>query len=306
MAGPFLLRIRRPAQPQAGYPDDAGMKRDIRIAAVVCQCPVGRLAENLEQTRYWTLRAKTRRADMVCFPEMNLTGYSNRDEIEGAALAEGGPEMEAVAQLARDARMTLLVGFAERTADGSLYASHAVMTPEGRRGVYRKIHLAPPESGRFTEATTLPVFDWSGIRFGIQLCYDAHFPELSTRMARAQVDVIFIPHASPRGQALDKHQSWMRHLPARAFDNGVYVVACNQTGDNRCGLRFPGNAVVFSPSGEILDARLSGEPGLLVADLQTDCIRHVRDHRMRYFLPNRRPGLYRRETVLNQLDPPPR
>jgi hypothetical protein len=42
-------------------------------------------------------------------------------------------------------------------------------------------------------------------------------------------------------------------LPARAFDNGFFVVACNQIGNNQNGLTFPGNAVAFSPSGEIID-----------------------------------------------------
>ena len=111
-----------------------------------------------------------------------------------------------------------------------------VISPRGRTGVYRKLHLAPPEADHFSSGESLPVFHWSGIRFGIQLCYDAHFPQLSTQMAEADADMIFIPHASPRGQAAEKHQSWMRHLPARAFDNGLFVVACNQTGDNGNGL----------------------------------------------------------------------
>ena len=79
-------------------------------------------------------------------------------------------------------------------------------------------------------------------------------------------------------------------------------MACNQTGDNRNGLLFPGNAVVLSPSGEVLETLLTGESGMLVADLAADQIRHVRSHRMRYFLPNRRPGLYRRATVYNDLN----
>ena len=36
------------------------MMKDIRIAAVVCRCPVGQVKHNLERTRYWTLRAKKR------------------------------------------------------------------------------------------------------------------------------------------------------------------------------------------------------------------------------------------------------
>jgi N-carbamoylputrescine amidase len=95
----------------------------------------------------------------------------------------------------------------------------------------------------------------------------------------------------------------MRHLPARAFDNGVFVVACNQSGDNETGLAFPGNAVVFSPSGEILETRLSGRSGMLVTDLTAEQLHRVRGHRMRYFLPHRRPEIYHQRSVLTNLGP---
>jgi predicted amidohydrolase len=278
------------------------MINDLRIAAVVCRCPVGQVKHNLERTRYWTLQAKKQAAALVCFPEMNLTGYSNRDEIKTQAISADGREIDTLLHLAADLQIVLLVGFAEKADEGAIYASHMVITPQGRTTLYRKIHLAPPETDHFRPGETLPIFHWSGVRFGIQLCYDAHFPELSTIMAEAHADAIFIPHASPRGQAAAKHQSWMRHLPARAFDNGLFVVACNQTGDNQNGLVFPGNAVAFSPNGEIISTRLSGKSGILVADLKADQIRHVRSHRMRYFLPNRRPELYRRQTVLTDLE----
>ena len=277
------------------------MMKDIRIAAVVCRCPVGQVKHNLERTRYWSLRAKKKGASLVCFPELNLTGYSNREEIADHAISAHGPEINTLVRLSVDQQIALLVGFAEKTDDGRLCASHMAITPQGRTGTYRKLHLAPPEADQFSAGETLPVFHWSGVHFGIQLCYDAHFPELSTRMAEAGADMIFIPHASPRGQAMDKHQSWMRHLPARAFDNGLFVVACNQIGNNENGLVFPGNAVAFSPSGEILETRLSGGSGLIVADLTAEQLRHVRSHRMRYFLPNRRPGLYSQATMLNDL-----
>jgi N-carbamoylputrescine amidase len=276
--------------------------KNIRIAAVVCRCPVGQVVHNIERTRYWTLLAKKKGAALVCFPELNLTGYSNREDILEHAISAHGSEIHTLIRLAADQQVTLLVGFAEKTEDGRIFASHMAITPKGRAGVYRKLHLAPPEADQFSPGETLPVFYWSGVRFGIQLCYDAHFPELSTRMAEADADMIFIPHASPRGQAMDKHQSWMRHLPARAFDNGLFVVACNQTGDNENGLVFPGNAVVFSPSGEVIEARLSGDSGMLVADLTADQLRHVRSHRMRYFLPNRRPGLYGQAPMLTSLE----
>lgn len=276
--------------------------KDIRIAAVVCRCPVGQVKQNLERTRYWTLRAKKKGAALICFPELNLTGYSNREEITNHAISTHGPEIDGLVRLSVDQQVALLVGFAEKAQDGRIFASHMAITPQGRAGVYRKLHLAPPEADQFSPGETLPVFHWSGVRFGIQLCYDAHFPELSTRMAETDADMIFMPHASPRGQAMDKHQSWMRHLPARAFDNGLFVVACNQIGNNENGLVFPGNAVAFSPSGAIIETRLSGDSGMMVADLTADQLRHVRSHRMRYFLPNRRPGIYSQAPMITDLD----
>ncbi|BBO78670.1 hypothetical protein DSCW_60870 [Desulfosarcina widdelii] len=278
------------------------MKIDFRIAAVVCRCPVGQVARNLERTRHWAFRARQSGAAIVCFPEMNLTGYSNREQIAEHAISVEGPEVEALRRLAVDEEICLLVGFAEKARDKRVYACHMVIAPSGQTGIYRKLQLAPPEMEHFIPGESLPVFNWSGLRFGIQLCYDAHFPEIATRMAEAEADVIFIPHASPRGVAQDKHQSWMRHLPARAFDNGLFVVACNQTGENGNGLTFPGNAVVFSPSGEIIAKRLSGSSGLLLADLKADQLHHVRNHRMRYFFPNRRPGLYQQQPRINELD----
>jgi N-carbamoylputrescine amidase len=88
-------------------------------------------------------------------------------------------------------------------------------------------------------------------------------------------DVIFMPHASPRGTPTQKFNSWMRHLPARAFDNSLYVVACNQ-----------------NPSGRIVKKNTGGKEHMIVADLKAEELEKVRGHRMRYFLPNRRPDLY--------------
>ena len=62
------------------------------------------------------------------------------------------------------------------------------------------------------------------------------------------------------GQLLERFRSHEPELRiGRAFDNGLFVVACNQTGDNRNGLLFPGNAVVLSPSGEVLETLLDLE-----------------------------------------------
>ena len=86
----------------------------------------------------------------------------------------------------------------------------------------------------------------------------------------------------------------MRHLPARAFDNGVFIVACNQVGSNSDDFLFPGVALVLGPDGKILAKYTGREERILFADLKADCLQDVRLHRMKYFIPQRRPGLYRK------------
>ncbi|MCF8079390.1 MAG: nitrilase [Desulfobacterales bacterium] len=267
--------------------------KDIRIAAVVANCPVGEIEANLSAMETACGRAAAGGAQLVCFPELNITGYCNRPELADAALSMAGPEVRAASRMARTHGIVILAGMAEKHASGAVYASHLVLTPDGGIGVYRKVHIAPPERGIFTAGDEVPVFRAAGICFGIQLCYDAHFPGLSSAMTARGAEVIFIPHASPRGNAEQKHDSWLRHLPARAFDNSVFIVAWNQIGENCKGLAFPGNMVVIAPSGEIIAKDVSGVEGIFFADLKADLLDQVRGHEMRHFFPHRRPELYK-------------
>jgi N-carbamoylputrescine amidase len=237
-------------------------------------------------------QAKRQGANLICFPELNITGYSTRAAIADSAEPVPGSASRRLQQMAREFQMVILAGMAEKDESGQIFASHLVVTPQALAGVYRKVHIAPPELGIFSAGSAIPVFEIQGVKMGIQLCYDVHFPELSTRMAVDGADIIFMPHASPRGTPAEKLTSWLRHLTARAFDNGLYIVACNQNGDNRQGLQFPGVAVVIDPAGEITQKNISGEDGIMIADLKADKLKAVRSHRMRYFLPHRRPEIY--------------
>lgn len=266
--------------------------KDLRIAAVILNCPMGRIADNLDRMAGWVEAAQKEGAQLVCFPEMNVTGYSTRANIQKVAERVPGPISESVAAMAQEFDIAILAGLAEADLAGRVFASHLVATTQGIVGVYRKVHIAPPEQQIFTAGDTIPLFDINGFKLGIQLCYDVHFPELATHMALDGADALFMPHASPRGTPVEKFDSWMRHLSARAFDNGLYVIACNQTGDNQNELKFPGLAIALDPAGHILKKDTGGTENMIVADLKADKIANVRGHRMRYFLPNRRPDLY--------------
>ena len=265
---------------------------DIRIAAVMMNCPLGRTRDNLDRMAGWVAAAKKRGADFICFPEMNVTGYSTKLRLKDSAQSVPGTISQTILETAREFNMVILAGLAEKDAKSRVFACHLVVSPQGVVGAYRKIHIAPPEKKVFTAGASIPLFEIKGVKFGIQLCYDAHFPELSTRMATDGADIIFMPHASPRGTPAEKFNSWMRHLPARAFDNSVFVVACNQNGDNQSGLLFPGISIILDPSGRIIKKDIGGKQNMIIADMKAKELAAIRSHRMRYFLPNRRPELY--------------
>jgi predicted amidohydrolase len=270
--------------------------KDIRIAVVVSNSRFGDSSGNLKRTDAWTKAAEDQGASIVCFPELNLTGYSSRPDIRRYAESVPGATSSLIQDIARKNHITVLAGMAEIDDKGRIYATHLAVQPNGTVGAYRKLHLGPPEKDVFTPGDHIPLFEIEGFKYGIQLCYDAHFPDLSTRMAIDGADAVFIPHASPNTtDPRQKLTSWMRHLPARAFDNGLFIVACNPCGDNGTGLDFPGVAVILDPLGYVIDSYTGDKEHMIIADLKAETLNSVRQHRMRYFLTNRRPEIYKLE-----------
>ena len=273
---------------------NSAMEKDIRVAMATCQSKVGQTDSNLQTMKRWTVMAAAQNADIVCFPELCITGYHARDTIIGAALPIDSKAVEAVLHMAVESDIAIVAGLAERDKGERIYSSAFACDKTGLLGIYRKVHLGPPEKKIFTQADAIgPLFKTNGFTFGIQLCYDAHFPELSTHMAALGADAIFFPHASPGISPGDKKDSWMRHLPARAFDNGIFVIAVNPVGDNGHGVYFPGTAITLSPAGKILKSHTCDHEIMTIVDLTREMLEGVRSHRMRYFFSNRRPDLYR-------------
>jgi predicted amidohydrolase len=267
---------------------------DLRVAAVCMRSGVGKVDENLARMEGLVAEASARGADMVCFPELSVTGYS-LGRTAGLSVGAEAVEKtrEKMVEMARKSRLILLAGVIEPSGPGRKpFISHMVVGPEGVMGCYRKTHLSPNEKEFYRAGDTLMVFSSPKCTFAVQLCYEAHFPEISTIMSLQGADILFIPHASPRGGPKKKLKSWMRHLPGRAFDNGVFVVACNQVGKSEEGFSFPGVAVVLGPDGGVLSEYAGNEEAILLAEVRSDTLEEVRRHRMKYFLPQRRPALF--------------
>ncbi|MCK5100715.1 MAG: amidohydrolase, partial [Desulfobacteraceae bacterium] len=256
--------------------------KDITIALAVQNSVCGMFEENLSKCIQFIHTAAKKGASLVLFPEMNLTGYtSSGKKLKSIAKPLSNGLISTLQDISIAESITIIAGLAHKELDNKIYASQFAIMPDSSFFIYKKIHTAPPEKKSMSSGNEIKTgqIKSENLNFGIQLCYDAHFPQLATAMAVKGADLIMIPHASPRGTSEEKYQSWMRHLKARAFDNGVFIAACNQTGENGNGLSFPGVAVIIGPDGRIISKYTDNKEGLLVSKLSGKDLNNIRNHK---------------------------
>jgi N-carbamoylputrescine amidase len=265
---------------------------ELIVAAVNFQAEFGHIEKNLENVRQWTEKLSQQGVQLICFPEMCLSGYDRTPAIYDFCLSVSGPEIEALASIAARYGVTLLAGLAEVDGQGRRFISQVIAGPAGLVGVYRKTHLNRPEKEIFQAGDDIGVFRLDECGLGMQLCYDAHYPELSTLQALAGAEIICVASASPRDDPPAKRGRMLRYLPARAYDNSCYLLACNLVGTGAQGQSFGGVALIINPKGELLAESVGWSEGAALARLPGGEIERLRRTKMGYFLAHRRPDLY--------------
>jgi N-carbamoylputrescine amidase len=266
--------------------------RDVTVAAVHMHSALGAIEANLRHIERWAARLADQGVDVVCLPEMSICGYGHSAEVVALSQPIPGPATDAVCAIAAERGVTLLTGLAETYADGQHTISQIVVNPEGLAGVYRKAHLSPREDVVFRPGDKVGIFDVKGWSWGIQLCYDSHFPEWSTLQALAGAEVLFVGFATPRDEPTALSERLLRYLAARAYDNTCYLVACNAVGHDRNGRVFPGTALILGPKGEVLARSQGWQEGYAIWTLSKEHIERIRRTTMGHFLAHRRPELY--------------
>lgn len=207
--------------------------------------------------------------EVLCCPEAVLGGladYAARPR-EIALNVESGQLAAALAPLASSA-VTTIVGFTEISAAGDLYNSAAVFHRGAVAGVYRKLHPAIRRSV-YRPGEQVPVFTVGGLTFGIVICRDSTFPELSRNMAAQGATALFIPtnNALPPEKADVVAEARAADVHA-ATENRVWVVRADVAG--RAGsLVSRGSSGVVGPDGAVVRAARPLAEELLVADIGT-------------------------------------
>ena len=269
--------------------------QDVRIAMVQMTCRVGEAERNIARMEEFLNDAASDRVDLVCFPELSVQGYTAGDPAASTPEPIPGPSTEALAEIGRRLGLTFMAGLLERDVSGIVYNTQVIFGPQGTVGSYRKTHVPTREIGTWSCGSDIPVFDHSKARYGIEICYDSHFPEVSTILAERGAEILFLPHASGVGaSAADKKEGWLRYMPARAYDNTVYVAVCNQVGDNGTGKIFSGVSFICDPGGRVIAESSTTSEEMVVADLKADVLAKARAVSDGFFRHFRRPEIYDR------------
>ncbi|WP_163511699.1 carbon-nitrogen hydrolase family protein [Fodinicola acaciae] len=162
----------------------------IRLSLVQQHCQKARFADNLASTAKFAAGTD---ADIVCFPEMSLTGY-----LDPAVHADSVLDLDSaqVRQFcALSAGRTLIAGIVEHNSAGKPFITQIVATDGKLAGVYRKINVAPDEEDAFAAGSERPVFEAAGVRFGIAVCYDVGHGDLFDAYGQAGAELVLLAAA---------------------------------------------------------------------------------------------------------------
>ncbi len=272
--------------------------REIQVGTAQFEARDGDKAYNLGVIETLSRRAAGLGAGLVCFHECSISGYTwletlaRQEFFETGELVPGGPSTGRLIAIARDAGIAIGAGLIESAGDRR-YNCFVVVSPDGFVARHRKLHdFIHPD---ISNGDAYTVFDLAGCRFGILTCYDNNLPENARVTAMMGAEILLAPHvtgclpspAPGRGTVArevwknrhhdpvrcrmefdgPKGRGWLlKWLPARGWENGVYLVYANVIGIDG-GTVKPGGSMIIDPYGEIVAECRTLDDEVVVATL---------------------------------------
>lgn len=244
--------------------------------------------------------AASQGVQMLCFQEIFNTPYFCAEQqtrwYEAVEKVPDGPTVQMMQSVAKEYGMVLIVPIYEEEISGVYYNTAAVIDADGKYlGKYRKTHI-PHVAPGFWEKFYFrpgnlgyPCFDTAFARIGVYICYDRHFPEGARCLGLNGAEIIFNPSATVAGLS---EYLWKLEQPAHAVANGYFVGAINRVGTEapwNIG-EFYGQSYFCDPRGQMLAVGTRDQDELIIADLDMDKIKEVRNTWQ--FYRDRRPDAY--------------
>jgi predicted amidohydrolase len=244
----------------------------LRLALVQLRCEKHDFVGNLDQHAVELEAAAARGVDIVCFPEMSLTGYADPTRMPNAAIDLDDPLVSTFAQLTKRYDLTAIAGIEERRRGHKPYITQVVARRGRVVGWNRKVTILNEEAEWFEPGSETPLFEHDGVTFGLAVCADIDNREVFAAAARQGAKLVLHPSAPGlygeqatrdwragydwwRGACHDKLGGYAREL-------GLYIATATQAG-RTIDEDFPGGGFVFGPDGACLAETLDWSPGTL-------------------------------------------
>jgi len=239
--------------------------------------------------------AVERGAKIICFAECFAWPWFPRKGSEPQrALAEPipGPMTQALQLVAEQAQAVLIAPMFETADDSAHYNTTVVVDANGHiLGIYRKNHI--PDLPNYQERfyfqpgnLGFPVFKTRYATIGVQTCWDNFFPEGARALALKGAQILFCPTACSSPGSVTK---WERAIMGHSVYNCLYAFRVNRIGTEGT-MTFYGKSFCVDPNGEFVTEPAGAIEGVVLADLDLDRIKLVRDDWT--FLLDRRPEIY--------------
>lgn len=266
---------------------------DSSDVAVIKKAMVDRVVEQLKE-------AADKGAQVVCLQEIFYGPYfcaeHNKKWYDMTERIPDGPTTKLMQEIAKKHQMVIVVPIYEEDMTGVYYNTAAVIDADGSYlGKFRKIHIPHCEPGFWEKFyfkpgnTGFPVFQTRFGRVGVYICYDRHFPEGWRSLGLNGAEIVFNPSATVAGLS---EYLWKLEQTAAAANNIYFVGAINRPGREapwNIG-EFYGTSYFANPRGQIMAEGCRDGDDVVIADLDFDMIRDVRN--VWQFYRDRRPETY--------------
>lgn len=240
----------------------------LRLAIAQINCTVGDLDGNTAKIKEYTAKARESQADIVCFPELAITGYPPEDLlIKPKFIQDNLEKLKELTGVTQD--IISVVGFVDKQ-DKEIYNAAAIIYNGRVKGVYRKIHLPNysvfDEKRYFAPGDKPLVFSSAGALFGVNICEDIwHLEGPLQKQAKSGAKFIININSSPYYMEKVKVREDIVRKQARG--NRVAVVYANLVG-GQDELVFDGQSMVVDESGKVIARAGAFKEEMLLVDLK--------------------------------------
>lgn len=211
---------------------------------------------NLDKTLRFMERAADAGADLIFFPEVQLSPFFPQYEKRNAerwAMSAAAPEIGAIREACRRLHIYASPNVYLKDGDRRYDASLMIGADGEILGVSKMVHIAQapcfyeqdyyaPSDGGFQ------VYVTPFGKIGIVICFDRHLPDGIRSCAQQGAELVIIPTANILGEPLELF-TW--EVRVQAFQNTVFAAMCNRVG-REDKVTFAGQSLLAAPNGDLL------------------------------------------------------